>query len=112
MAYPWPGNVRELRNFIERMLIVHAGSCIDVEELPREMTQPGKGVSFTATTAADAETLFTANSFREARQQFETLYLARKFQECQGNISRLAEHIGLERSYLSRKLKAAGISQE
>ncbi len=112
LAYPWPGNVRELRNFIERMLIVHAGSCIDVEELPREMTQPGKGVSFTATTAADAETLFTANSFREARQQFETLYLARKFQECQGNISRLAEHIGLERSYLSRKLKAAGISQE
>ena len=110
LAYAWPGNVRELRNFIERMLIVHAGHCIDVDDLPREMAQPGRAGGAAAAPAVEA--LFIENSFREARQGFETAYLARKFQDCGGNISRLAEHIGLERSYLSRKLKAYGISQE
>ena len=103
--------MRELRNFIERMLIVHADRCIEVDDLPREMTQPGKGAGLGAG-GSGQEALFAENSFREARQRFETVYLARKFQDCGCNISRLAEHIGLERSYLSRKLKAYGISQE
>ena len=115
LAYAWPGNVRELRNFIERMLIVHAGHCLGVDDLPREMTLPVRG-----TCAGGDDVLggavsgspFAENSFREARQRFETLYLARKLQDCGGNISRLAEHIGLERSYLSRKLKTYGISQD
>ena len=112
LGYAWPGNVRELRNFIERMLIIHAGRCIEVDDLPREMAQPGRAGGAVAASAPAVEALFRENSFREARQRFETAYLARKFQDCGGNISRLAESIGLERSYLSRKLKAYGISQE
>ena len=111
LAYPWPGNVRELRNFTERMLIVHSGCRIDVDQLPQEMVLPGK-ISPLPGLKGEEDRLFASDSFREARQYFETLYLARKFQECNGNISRLAEQIGLERSYLSRKLKAYGISQD
>ncbi|MNL59938.1 Bacterial regulatory protein, Fis family [compost metagenome] len=49
------------------------------------------------------------STFREARAQFERDYLLRKISENSGNISRTAEVIGLERSYLHRKIKAYGI---
>jgi two-component system nitrogen regulation response regulator NtrX len=49
------------------------------------------------------------NTFREARAAFEKDFLLAKIQENNGNISRTAEMIGLERSYLHRKIKAFGI---
>lgn len=36
LAHPWPGNVRELRNVCERMAILHQGTEIQPEHLPRE----------------------------------------------------------------------------
>ena len=48
-------------------------------------------------------------TFREARAEFEKEYLIKKIQENNGNISKTAEVIGLERSYLHRKIKAYGI---
>lgn len=56
--------------------------------------------------SADATELPT---FREARARFEKEYLEKKINENNGNISRTAEVIGLERSYLHRKIKAFGI---
>ena len=41
--------------------------------------------------------------------EFEKEYLIKKIQENGGNISKTAESIGLERSYLHRKIKAYGI---
>ena len=49
------------------------------------------------------------STFREARAQFEKDYLLKKIAENHGNISKTAEVIGLERSYLHRKIKAYGI---
>lgn len=112
LAYAWPGNVRELRNFVERMLIIHAGQTIDAGQLPPEMRRDGKGPAQTLRCSGLPAEILAVDSFREARQQFETAYLEHKYRELNGNISRLAEHIGLERSHLSRKLKACGISQE
>jgi DNA-binding NtrC family response regulator len=48
-------------------------------------------------------------SFREARALFEKQFLRRKLEECRGNVSLLAEKIGLERSHLYRKLKSYGL---
>ncbi len=48
-------------------------------------------------------------SFREARALFEKQFLRRKLEECRGNVSLLAEKIGLERSHLYRKLKTYGL---
>jgi two-component system nitrogen regulation response regulator NtrX len=48
-------------------------------------------------------------SFREARALFEKQFLRRKLAECRGNVSLLAEKIGLERSHLYRKLKSYGL---
>jgi two-component system nitrogen regulation response regulator NtrX len=48
-------------------------------------------------------------NFREARAKFERSFLELKITENNGNISKTAESIGLERSYLHRKIKSYGI---
>jgi two-component system, NtrC family, nitrogen regulation response regulator NtrX len=52
------------------------------------------------------------SNFREARAKFEKEYLLAKIAENKGNISKTAEAIGLERSYLHRKIKGYGIDVE
>ena len=117
MAYPWPGNVRQLRNLVERMLILHGGETITREMLSPELagdtpaSLPGGRIG---TKDDGKEALLTISDldgqdFKHARSTFETAYLKAKLLEYGGNITRLAEAIGLERSYLHRKLKACGI---
>jgi len=118
--YPWPGNVRELRNFAERMVILFGGKTVLPVDLPPEMTPQGKPEPSVETASAACEPAFLPQSavldpdldFKKARAVFEARYLEAKLHECGGNITRLAETIGLERSYLHRKLKGYGISSE
>lgn len=99
MSYSWPGNVRELRNFVERVYILTPGDFVDVHDL--------KFAGLSSSDAAeDEEGVMT---FREARSRFEKEFLIKKIAENEGNISKTAEAIGLERSYLHRKIKAYGI---
>lgn len=101
LAYQWPGNVRELKNFIERVYILTPSEFVDVHDL-----------RFAGLIDKDDEKaveLQDLSTFREARAQFEKEYLLRKIAENNGNISKTAEVIGLERSYLHRKIKAYGI---
>lgn len=98
--YAWPGNVRELKNFVERVYILTPSEYIDVHDLKFAGLQDKEHSPGT-----EAE----IDSFREARAKFEREYLIRKIQENHGNISKTAEVIGLERSYLHRKIKAYGI---
>lgn len=96
--FPWPGNVRELRNFIERVYILTPGDYVDVHDL--------KFAGLIDSPEAGEDGVVT---FREARARFEKEFLLQKIQENEGNISKTAESIGLERSYLHRKIKSYGI---
>lgn len=100
-GYAWPGNVRELKNFVERVYILTPGEYVDVHDLRFA------GLTDGSAGGSSAEDLL--GSFREARARFEKEYLIRKIEENGGNISKTAETIGLERSYLHRKIKAYGI---
>jgi two-component system nitrogen regulation response regulator NtrX len=103
----WPGNVRQLRNVIERVLILSpsdASRPVSPEELPRDINGTS---SFDAKSAPSAS---VSLSLKEAREQFEREYLTLQITRFNGNISRTAEFIGMERSALHRKLKALGIS--
>ncbi|MDD6088374.1 MAG: sigma-54 dependent transcriptional regulator [Desulfovibrionaceae bacterium] len=102
--YSWPGNVRELRNFAERMVILHSGMKVTKEDLPPEFDDDMEPAFPSDTGNADESDILNLD-FKTARAVFETRYLSSKLRECGGNISRLAEIIGLERSYLHRKLK-------
>ena len=101
LSYTWPGNVRELRNFIERIYILTPGEFVDVHDI--------RFAGLIDSEDEKAVEMQDLSTFREARAQFEKEYLLRKISENSGNISRTAEVIGLERSYLHRKIKAYGI---
>lgn len=98
-AHGWPGNVRELRNFVERVYILTPGDEVDVHDLKFA------GLS----ESPDPASADGIMSFREARSRFEKEFLINKIGENGGNISKTAETIGLERSYLHRKIKSYGI---
>lgn len=100
-SYKWPGNVVELLNLVERVYILaDQVTEIGVEDLSYAgLTLSGK-----------AGAIFNSfGTFREARAQFEKEFLLAKIEENNGNISKTSEAIGLERSYLHRKIKAYGI---
>jgi two-component system nitrogen regulation response regulator NtrX len=102
--YPWPGNVRELRNVIERLMIMAPADAISVADLgfldPSGMTRP------VGEPTATTERL----TLHEARDRFERELILRTLAEQQGNMSRTAEVLGVERSNLYRKMKAFGIA--
>jgi len=101
--YSWPGNVRELKNFVERLFILYQGQEVNVAMLPPE---------YRASAALDVLALAPdgLTDFKEARARFEEAFLRRELARSDGNVARLAETIGLERTYLYRKLKTYGIS--
>lgn len=98
--YSWPGNVRELKNFVERLYILTPSEYIDVHDL--------KFAGLEEANPNNTDSVSMSN-FRDARAQFEKEYLVQKIRENGGNISKTAEVIGLERSYLHRKIKSYGI---
>ena len=109
-SYPWPGNVRELKNFVERLYILYQGMKVTPVMLPREILRSGTDMETSEDFFSYGEGL--PLDFKQARSRFEAWFLEGKLKEHDGNISRLAEAIGLERSYLYRKLKNYDISAD
>lgn len=104
-AHDWPGNVRQLKNTVERMLILSGDDeKITVDMLPIEIMANSEIIRPSPTT--EIMTL----PLREARETFEREYLNVQIQRFQGNISKTAEFVGMERSALHRKLKGLGIN--
>ncbi|MCG6536628.1 MAG: sigma-54 dependent transcriptional regulator, partial [Syntrophales bacterium LBB04] len=101
VQHDWPGNVRELKNIVERLIIMTSGSIIDGKDIPpfekRDPVNEPDNVGV------------EGDSYRSAKLSFEKQFIARKLKEYDGNISRTAESIGLERSNLHRKIKAYGL---
>jgi len=101
--YAWPGNVRELRNVIERLIIMVAGDTIT----SRDLAFLASGV---LATPPDAGAEAPSISLQEARSRFERDYILRTLAAHEGNISRTAEILGVERSNLYRKMRTLGIA--
>jgi two-component system, NtrC family, nitrogen regulation response regulator NtrX len=99
-TYRWPGNVRELHNVIERLMIMVPGDIIGLADLA--FLDGG------AITVAEPEGT-PAMSLHDARERFERDYILRALEAQQGNISRTADALGVERSNLYRKMRAFGI---
>ena len=118
--YSWPGNVRELRNALETTLVMSRGSEIGISDLPEEIRtdKPAGGRSPAHAAAAtphagngtSADTN-GATDFREAKKQFEIVFLKRKLEEHRWNVSKTAEEIGLHRQSLQEKLRELGIQR-
>ena len=104
-SYDWPGNVRELRNIIERMLIL-APTDEDVSVVAEYLPAEFQGTEVPQFNPNENIMLLP---LRAAREQFEHSYLSAQVKRFDGNISRTAEFVGMERSALHRKLKSLGV---
>jgi len=104
-AHEWPGNVRQLRNVVERLLIMSADSpTITIDMLPSEI------ISDTSVVRPSMNNDIMTLPLRDAREKFEREYLKVQVSRFDGNISRTAEYVGMERSALHRKLKNLGLA--
>lgn len=108
--WTWPGNVRELMHLLERLTVLYSAKEVDYSMLPLEMLENvGKGRAYSekGPQAPCDGTLqkFLALDYKNAKSAFEEYYLTRKLEQAGGNVSRLSELIGLERSNIHKKLK-------
>ena len=104
LNYDWPGNVRELRNLIERIAILSPDTSDKISNIIKESLK-----------TPDMKNTASENSLsvplKEARENFEKEYLTTQLKKFNGNISKTADFIGMERSALHRKLKGLGIKE-
>jgi len=110
-SFEWPGNVRELRNFIERLFILTPGDLIDHQDILAMMSglNGSRVDDFDSEDPLISSDTLPSRTLREARAQFEKEFILKKLEENEGNISKTAEVIGVERSHLHRKMKSYGI---
>ena len=94
------GNVRELKNIVERLIIMSLGNHIGIDDLPDDLSAKRRSVT----------PEYQGLPLREARDLFEADHIRRVLHACDGNISRAADHLGVERSNLSKKIRQLGIA--
>ncbi len=100
----WPGNVRELRNMIERIAILQPDTKDKISNIIKESIK-------TDNLNEKIKENSLSVPLKEAREKFEKEYLAIQLKKFNGNISKTANFVGMERSALHRKLKILGIKE-
>ena len=105
--YAWPGNVRELRNLVQRLLVLGERLEITVSEIENALVAAEQIAETGA--AASLPGLSLDRPLREAREEFERLYLQHQLKRAAGSVAQLARLTGMERTHLYRKLRALGI---
>ena len=116
--YPWPGNVRELKNLVERLIIltaesdegkeVTAANILDL--MQAEPTNPWINMdNYSAYKDGSEGDGIPPRNLKDARQEFEKKFIEKTLRENDGNVSKTAQVLGVERSHLHRKIKSFGI---
>ena len=95
--YTWPGNVRELRNTVERVVIMHGKMKVHACDLPHLGGEEPPA------------TPFRFSSFKEASEAHQREFIRRKLAEADGNVTRAAELMGMDRSHLYRRMRSLGL---
>jgi two-component system response regulator AtoC len=94
--YDWPGNVRELQNIVERAVVLHEdGEYVSIENIPLSDIVSGD----------------ITKSLKEAQMEFERGYILKALQKVNGNQSKAAELLQINRTTLIAKIKQLGIKQ-
>jgi DNA-binding NtrC family response regulator len=91
MRHAWPGNVRELDHAIERAVLMAQSDTVQSSDLglqPREAARRLNDMSL---------------------EEVEAFLIQNTLSQCDGNVSRAAEKLGLSRSALYRRLQRFGL---
>jgi transcriptional regulator with PAS, ATPase and Fis domain len=99
LHYEFPGNIRELENIMERAVTLCNGSVIGMQHLPLDFQQP----------------IFQVH--RHPRREMHTLednekeYIAWVVKQVNGNKTKAAEILGIDRVSLWRKMKRYNLNE-
>lgn len=94
-AYDWPGNVRELKNMVERLTILHPGALIEDSALPAEIRR---------------QQLRSPETIEEKVSSVERDLVLEALQKARGRKGVAADHLGISRHALKRKMQRLGLS--
>jgi two-component system, NtrC family, response regulator len=90
----WQGNIRELKNVIERTVLLNAGDLITPDNFIMALNK-----------GRDPESDRNKNNLTSVTlDEMEKTMIIRTIEECQGNLSRAAEKLGIGRATLYRKM--------
>ncbi|MFP4178620.1 MAG: sigma 54-interacting transcriptional regulator [Spirochaetaceae bacterium] len=95
--YKWPGNVRELENVIERAVVLTSESYIQGEDLLLKNRE------------SDNEYFYTDKPLKEAINDFKKTYVHRVLVKYNWNQTEAAQHLDIQRTYLSKLVKELGL---
>lgn len=130
MSYDWPGNVRELSNLVHRFTVLFPGQTVEVDEVPPVFWPPGMrglqgGINRLRTPAVEmpnqvAETIMLAQGWtdlpeqglplKDCLAQVESEVIRRVLEATNGNVSRSARLLHLQRTTLIDKIGKYGLS--
>ena len=95
--YNWPGNIRELENAIEHAVVLCDDESITPSSLPLNVHIKDEG------------NVEYSDSLEDAQRKFKKKYITRILQQTNGNRSKAATKLGIQRTYLSRLIKELGV---
>jgi two-component system, NtrC family, response regulator AtoC len=102
-AYRWPGNVRELRAVVTRAALMHDDELLRAAHLPPELV----GAALSAPVTAQAERAgHEGKGAIPTLEDVELAHIRRVLDICQGNRTLAAQHLGITRQTLGKKIGA------
>ncbi|AEI14870.1 two component, sigma54 specific, transcriptional regulator, Fis family [Flexistipes sinusarabici DSM 4947] len=111
MEYTWPGNVRQLKNIIERMVVLTENDILTVKDAPEFIMK-----NFASNNKKDVEKemetiIYRNDNLKKAKERFEKYYILKTLQNKKWNVSQSAKYLGIERTYLHKKIKDYSLDQ-
>ncbi len=94
-AQPWPGNVRQLRQWVERAVLVGSRDQLEIEDFAETAHMDASDVPVEPLPAVGSMTM----------DEIERAMILKSLRHHGGNISRVAESLGLSRAALYRRLE-------
>ncbi|PIQ97208.1 MAG: Fis family transcriptional regulator [Nitrospinae bacterium CG11_big_fil_rev_8_21_14_0_20_56_8] len=96
VAYSWPGNIRELENSVERAMVLTEGDTLTANAFPLESTQVPVEIN-------------VGTTLKEANDSFRRAFIINTLKSTNGNRTKAAKILDIQRSYLSRLIKELNI---
>jgi transcriptional regulator with GAF, ATPase, and Fis domain len=111
-AHAWPGNVRELRNLVERLAVLCDAPLVEPRHLPVELRAPAADSRVPPAampTRWDDFKEYKRNAAAAVVDDLERRFLAEALDRADGNVTRAAEAVGMQRTQFHALLRKHGI---
>ena len=107
MNYPWPGNIRELKSALEFAFVIAEDGLIDLDQLPPKIAKPTRVSLHQVIDNAESEEKRT-DTFPSG-DLTEKMALIEALKKTNGNQSRAARILGINRVTVWNRMKKYGI---